>query len=645
MGNNRIVTSVLTISALALSLTACSGGGNGPEDAAQSLADGLGRQDVSASSFTGDTAEDVNTELAGILAGMDPLDPEVRLAGVSRDEDSDDAATARLAYSWDLNADSQPDWTYETTAGMERTEDGQWQVAWTPAIVHSDLTDGVRMAQQTSLPPRADITGANGQSLVTARPVLRVGIDKTLLEPGQEASSAAALAALVGLDPAAYTASVEAAGAEAFVEALIQREEADGPATDEGLAAIPGAVALPDTRQLAPTRTFARALLGSSGEATAELIEESEGRLSPGDVTGLSGLQQQYDAQLAGTKGVDVVLRDDPAGTSEPLFGIDPVPGTPLRTSLDARLQQLAETVLEEEPSASAIVAIRPSTGEVVTAANGPGSEGQQTALLGQYPAGSTLKIATSLALLRTGITPDSTLECPEEVLVDGRRFNNASTYPSEFVGGIPLRAAFAQSCNTAFINARDDVPQAALSAAAADLGIGVDAALGTPAFFGSVPAEASGTTHAASLIGQGEVLVSPLSLAVAGASVARGERISPVLVSPESAAGPSAAPDASASPAPGKLTAEEATTLRELMRRVVTDGGGKLLLDLPAQPVLAKTGTAEFGSETPPRTHAWVVAIQGDLAVTVFVAEGELGSTSGGPLMRAFLEGAQQGQ
>lgn len=65
------------------------------------------------------------------------------------------------------------------------------------------------------------------------------------------------------------------------------------------------------------------------------------------------------------------------------------------------------------------------------------------------------------------------------------------------------------------------------------------------------------------------------------------------------------------------------------------------MLLEVPGEPVLAKTGTAEFGSETPPRTHAWVVALQGDLAVAVFVAEGELGSTSGGPLMQAFLDGA----
>jgi cell division protein FtsI/penicillin-binding protein 2 len=105
------------------------------------------------------------------------------------------------------------------------------------------------------------------------------------------------------------------------------------------------------------------------------------------------------------------------------------------------------------------------------------------------------------------------------------------------------------------------------------------------------------------------------------------------------------ASPSASASPSatqPGAapLTAEEAATLREMMRAVVTDGGVQLLGSVLGEPVLAKTGTAEFGSDVPPRTHAWVVALQGDLAVALFIEEGELGSTSGGPVMKAFLDG-----
>ena len=60
--------------------------------------------------------------------------------------------------------------------------------------------------------------------------------------------------------------------------------------------------------------------------------------------------------------------------------------GKPLATTIDPDLQSLAEQVLADEPSASSIVAVRPSTGEILTAANGPGSEGLPTALLGQAP-------------------------------------------------------------------------------------------------------------------------------------------------------------------------------------------------------------------------------------------------------------------
>ena len=657
MGKNRTLTSVFAVSALALTLVSCSGDKPSPQDAAEALAAGLAAGDVAGLSFAGTDPASVTADLEELLTGMGGVQPAVSVAEVEQGDDDDDAATASLSYAWDFNGDAAPDWTYTTSASLARAEDDAWQVRWEPAVVYQDLSAGERLDRTYVQAPRAEILGAGGQALVTQRAVFRVGIDKTKVDEAGIAASAAALAGLLELDPAAYTASVEAAGAEAFVEAITVRSE-EQPDLPEKVAGIPGAAALPGSLELAPSRTFARALLGSVGEATAELIEKSEGSLSAGDRTGLSGLQQQYDAQLRGTDGTTVSVVDAAGEVTATAFSSAPVPGTPLATTLDARLQSLAESVLEDEPSASAIVALRPSTGEVVTVANGPGSEGQQTALLGQYPPGSTFKIATSLALLRQGTTPDTALSCPAELLVDGRKFNNASSYPAAFVGEIPLRDAFAQSCNTAFIGTRDTVPQEALASAAADLGIGVEQQLGAPAFFGSVPETAQGTNHAASMIGQGKVLASPLAMAVAAASVGAGERVAPVLVTPAADApaqgGSSASTSASASPSPssspspdagpadaGSLTAAEATSLRELMRGVVTEGGANMLLNVPGEPVLAKTGTAEFGSETPPRTHAWVVALQGDLAVAVFVEEGELGSTSGGPLMKAFLDGA----
>jgi cell division protein FtsI/penicillin-binding protein 2 len=654
MGKIRTFTSVLAASALALTLVSCSEDKPSPQDAAAELARGLAGRDVSASAFNNTDPASVNAELEDMLEGMGDIDPAVTVAGIEEDPENDDAAAVRLAYAWDVNMDSTPDWSYESTAQLRRGDDDTWQVEWAPSVLFETLLEGDRLARTTSQGLRGEILDRFGEPLMASRPVLRIGINKPDVPEGLQPASAAALAELAGLDPAAYTAQVAASGPEAFVEAIVQRQEADGPVTPEALAGIPGGLSLPDSRVLAPTRTFARALLGSVGEATAEIIEESEGRLSPGDQTGLAGLQQQYDLQLQGTPGVAVSVEN--ASGSEVVFSVNSEDGTALQTSLDPRLQALAESVLEEEPSASAIVAIQPSTGDVLTVANGPGSEGQQTALLGQYPPGSTFKIATSLALLRQGTTADSVLSCPAELLVDGRKFNNASTYPAAFVGDIPLRDAFAQSCNTAFIGTRDTISQGALAAAAADLGLGVEQSIGTGAFFGSVPETAEGTNHAASMIGQGEVLASPLAMAIAAASVGKGERVTPVLVTadpkapaasdPAASSGASStasAPAASETAKPveaGALTAAEATSLRELMRGVVTDGGANVLLDVPGEPVLAKTGTAEFGSETPPRTHAWVVALQGDLAVAVFVAEGELGSTSGGPLMKAFLDG-----
>ncbi|MHA7240212.1 penicillin-binding transpeptidase domain-containing protein [Arthrobacter sp. TMS1-12-1] len=681
MGRIQRATSVLTTVALALALAACTDDRPTAEDAAATLAEGLARLDVGRSTFTAAEPADVTAQLAAITEGFAPEPPNVTVAGV--EETGEDTATATLEYTWDLDATGQ-DWTYSTTADLTRVGDS-WRTAWEPGVFAPDLLPDEKLTLTRTPGDRGDITGAGGAVIVTQRPVLRVGIDKTLVPEAQRAASARALATLLDVDPAGYEEQVTTAGAEAFVVALVLRDDASRTVTDAQIDAIPGALRQADTLELGPTRTFARELLGGVGEATEELVEESDGAIRAGDITGMGGLQLQHNARLAGTPGLSVDAAPAGGGSTAPrsLFTTAPVDGEDLATTLDPRLQSLGEEVLADEPSASSIVAIRPSTGEILAAANGPGSEGLQTALLGQYPPGSTFKVATSLALLRKGFTPGTPTECSEEVVVDGRRFTNAGTFPARFVGTIPLLETFAQSCNTGFISARDRISQADLEGAATDLGIGVEASIGTPAFFGSVPDTAEGTAHAAAMIGQGEVLVSPLSLATMAASVGAGARVTPTLLAPgeptdlepgsESAAasqepdgdstgsaspsgpapsnpassnaapsGPASSNPASSNPVePSALTAAESATLKTLMGAVVSQGGAQLLQDVPGAPVLAKTGTAEFGSETPPRTHAWVVALQGDLAVAVFVEEGELGSTSGGPLMQAFLTGA----
>jgi cell division protein FtsI/penicillin-binding protein 2 len=215
-------------------------------------------------------------------------------------------------------------------------------------------------------------------------------------------------------------------------------------------------------------------------------------------------------------------------------------------------------------------------------------------------------------------------------VTVAGRSFKNYNDYPADKIGPIPLRTAFANSCNTAFISNASAVTQGDLAAAAASLGIGVDLDLGFPAYLGSVPDTASGTDHAASMIGQSKVLVSPMDMATVTASVLHGAVVRPSLIRDN--------PAVATFPTPTKpLTPIEAQALQSLMGAVVSEGSGAFLA--ADRVTAAKTGTAEYGTATPPLTHAWMVAGRGDLAVAVYVENGESGSKTAGPLLKQFLE------
>ena len=435
---------------------------------------------------------------------------------------------------------------------MTRGKDDSWLVAFDEQAL--GLEPGERLDLDPVEPDRAGITGAGGVPIVKDRPVLRIGVDKAQLDPGQQAAAARAVAQAVDVDAAAYVKRVEASGEEAFVEAIVLRKnEAD--ATLRAVGGIDGAGVLADTLPLAPTREFARPILGSVGPVTAEMVEESDGALQAGDEAGISGLQERYDERLRGTPGWVVTAEAGPDAAEDAeareLFRADPEAGTPLETTLDPDRQALAERILAGVGPASALVAIQPSTGAVVAAASGPGGGGLSTATVGQYAPGSTFKVVSSLALLRNGLTPGSRVTCPATTVVDGKSFKNYDDYPAGGLGSITLRQAVANSCNTAFIGQRDRAED--LSGAAEALGLGTDFDLGFPAYFGQVPPAESETSAAAALIGQGEVLASPLTMAAVAASVADGRTVVPHLL-------PEYAPEADpATP----LTRGEAGTLR----------------------------------------------------------------------------------
>ncbi|RMI04642.1 penicillin-binding transpeptidase domain-containing protein, partial [Cellulomonas triticagri] len=599
--------------------------GDERQAAADALAAAVASGDFGGVALDGADAAGAAEQRETAYAGLDPWTPEVRAGEVVATEGDDAAASVELAFTWDVGRDEP--WTYTTHANLVQVDD-EWRARWSTMVLAPDLASGEALAVRRVQAERADVLGAGDAVLVESRPVFRVGIDKTRVAAAEADGAARGLAAALELDPEAYAARVAAAGEKAFVEAIVVR--AEDPAYDvAALQTLPGVNALSTALPLAPSREFARPVLGTVGEATAEIVEESGGAVAGGDLTGLGGLQRQFDEQLRGQPGLTVVATAGGAQERQ-LFHVEPQVGEPLRLTLDPVVQQAAEDVVAGvADTGSAVVAIRPSTGEILAAASGPGGGGVSTATLGLYAPGSTFKVATSLALLRAGLTPDSTVTCPATATVDGREFQNYPGYPTSALGDITLRTAVAESCNTAFLTAADQAPQEALATAAQALGLADDVDLGFAATLGAVPAEATGTDHAASMIGQGRIQATPLGMATVAASVVAGQRITPHLL----------VDGAVETPAPTQpLTEAEAGSLRDMMRAVVTEGGGDFLADVPGAEVIAKSGTAQYGSGAELANHAWMIAAQGDLAVAVFVETGDFGSTTSGPLLEAFL-------
>ncbi|GAA2976272.1 penicillin-binding transpeptidase domain-containing protein [Streptomyces fulvorobeus] len=353
------------------------------------------------------------------------------------------------------------------------------------------------------------------------------------------------------------------------------------------------------------------------------------GAIDPKTGKGLSGLEARYDKQLSGGVGgaKSVVVVDRNSGqVVKQLTKKSGVKRVPVRTTIDPKVQEAAADALEGVSKNAAIVAIDPSTGNILAAANKPG--GQNRALSGQYPPGSTFKVVTTAALLKQGMRPDDVVECPKFAYVDGQRFENQDQFV--LPGGSTFRDSFAHSCNTFFVNSAGKLTESSLNETSKAFGIGGSWDVGITTYDGSVPVANGVNDKAASTIGQARVLASPLVMASLAATVKAGEFRQPMLV-----------PDAvkKKHQATEELDPGVTSALREMMRATVTRGAGKALQGIEGNPH-AKTGTAEFGNDTPLRTHAWMIGYQGDseLAWSVLLEDGGSGGSDAGPIAAKFL-------
>ncbi|SFN17799.1 peptidoglycan glycosyltransferase [Pseudonocardia ammonioxydans] len=367
-------------------------------------------------------------------------------------------------------------------------------------------------------------------------------------------------------------------------------------------------------------------------------------------VYGKGALERSADDVLNGTDDRLFVRR-----LSDLITGRDPAGGNVL-TTIDPEVQRVAYEGLESRGYTGAVVALEPQTGAILGMAStpsydpnrlaSPDPKDQQEAWK-EYnnaelnpltnraiseiePPGSTFKLVTTAAALQNGYTPESRLTAARNIqLADSTTtLENYNGTPCGSGDTASLREALARSCNTAFAQLGEELGADKLRAQAEAFGIGrSDLQIPMPVGASQVGPMSDVPSTQQSAIGQRDVRLTPMQLAMIGGSIANGgQTMAPHLIKEIQSATldpvDTTEPDRMARSMPPDV----AGTLTDLMlgSEERTQGGGKIT----GVRIASKTGTAEHGENpksTPP--HAWYVAFapaeDPKVAVAVLVESG----------------------
>ncbi len=536
-----------------------------------------------------------------------------------------DTATAKVEVHWSMPGDRTFSWTDPISLVDQK---GTWKIKvpsrslWHPKLAADDA-----FVMQPVQGKRGQITGRGGAVLMKNQTVYDIVIDPVKATP----ESVSKLQQIVGIgDLVDKLKQAQQSGSKATIPVITYRK-ADYDARKAAMVGLDGVLAQKRTQPLAKNREFGQPILGRIGPVTAEQVKADPDYYHAGMYVGQSGLQAQYEKTLAAKDGFTITTRSHP---DKVLFRAKAKNGTTVKTTLDPTIQTAAQKAVDKlDGKASALVAIDVKTGNVLAVANGP-SYGSERAITGKFAPGSTLKMATAYTWLTKGHKPTEHVNCPIQVSAGGQQVRN---FMSEHLDNPPFTKDFAISCNTAFVNVAKTFDNDDLHNGAKDLGIGADWAdqLGYKgAFTGSIPIAKNANEKTVSAFGQAKTQASPLSLAVAAGSIARGAYIPPTMVTN---------PKQPGSRAPQPLKQPAARELKKLMRLPVSesDGTATKMQGTPGGPVYAKTGTAEFIDNGKPASHAWLAGWQGNIAfcaLVVSVPEGQGGGTVAAPVVKDFL-------
>lgn len=320
---------------------------------------------------------------------------------------------------------------------------------------------------------------------------------------------------------------------------------------------------------------------------------------APGRPAG--GLERTLDAELAGTPGRAVVLRDRWGRLYESPARLDafPVPGRDVYLTLDAELQDIVQEALADaldryDASGGDIVVVNPRTGEILAAASKrDGVSGSAGVVTSVFEPGSTAKVFAAAALLAHGLVDvaDSVWTELGEYTLEHRVIHDDHPF-----GWLTLRGVIERSSNIGIVKFASRLTPTQQYTMLRRFGLGTPTGVEYPTESGGIlhpPQDWSATTAASLAMGY-EVAVTPLQLAQAYAAVANdGVLLRPTLVREIREAGGKTVFRHVPEPVRRVVAPDVAATLRSMLVGVVYEGGTGATAALSSYQVAGKTGTA----------------------------------------------------
>jgi len=415
---------------------------------------------------------------------------------------------------------------------------------------------------------------------------------------------------------------------------------------------------------------------GYVGEVSEKQIEDSNGKLRPGDVAGKSGLERQYNDLLVGTDGMRRVIVNSIGKEVGRLSQQEAIPGKQIQLTIDYDLQKVAEDALAGKKGA--VVALDPRTGEVLAFASQPApdpndfavrvskeewqhlnsDEGRpllNRATQAQLAPGSVFKIIMATAMLESKAVPESfSAFCPGYATFYGRQFK-CWVYGKGSHGAVNLHNAIVHSCDVFFYNLGQRMGIDTIAKYAKMLGLGAKTGIDLPSEeTGLVPSEDwvqrvfhhkwyPGSTISVA-IGQGAVTTTPTQLAYTIGGIASGGVFKqPHFLKDAAHVGEMNVPLS-------EHTVEEVT---QGMYGVVNEGGTAAMSKLQGIEFCGKTGSAQVMSNTERgkigkaassgKDNAWFVGFaprrDPEIVISVLVEGGEHGASAAAPIARDIVK------